>query len=600
MQRSAAQVMFRFLPGAVFAHEDEFIASVHHVIGETVHDVNRKVLLEELASELDRWQPDQVGIPSPAQFPDEFTVIEPKLVSWDVYPLTFECSNPNCGRIRQWYRQDTLVNETAGAGSLRCLECKSKMRQLRYLTAHECGVLDPLFTPSCANCRTKEHVYLEDLGSFRSSTWKCRRCGGVVQSTRFTPCNCGRYAKGKAIAYRRSFTARDSRLWYPQSLTIINLSSQTYDNFQQHPQRGAAALASFLGDEKNIATSLTKLDSPGTERLTQEDWETMETSLRAAGLDEDTIAAVRDQKAPAQHGVLASLNGADDLILEHLSQRTFVERAGLFDDHIIDDRTSLSALMATSDPVISATAGNSFSKLNEIGLEDISVTQQFPIVLASYGYTRVRRDAGDADLRGYAMRNQYRGKNPIFAVPARTEALIVSMSALSVVSFLDHEGMWDSPLPSDERTAKLALLRVFAEYPEADDGVAGTARRLVHSLSHSLLRALDDGESGFGESSLAEWIVPDALTTVIYVTGYSDFTLGAFDTVLRNRVTPWTERAVREVTTCDNDPLCGQQRPHAACDRCLHLSFGCKTWNNHLDRKLLRRFWRFTLQQAQP
>jgi hypothetical protein len=39
-------------------------------------------------------------------------------------------------------------------------------------------------------------------------------------------------------------------------------------------------------------------------------------------------------------------------------------------------------------------------------------------------------------------------------------------------------------------------------------------------------------------------------------------------------------------------------RPNAACDRCLHLSFGCRTWNADLDRKLLRRFWRWSRGRA--
>jgi hypothetical protein len=135
------------------------------------------------------------------------------------------------------------------------------------------------------------------------------------------------------------------------------------------------------------------------------------------------------------------------------------------------------------------------------------------------------------------------------------------------------------------------------------DTAAGKARRLAHSATHAMLRALDDGQSGFGESSLAEWIVPNALTAGIYVGSYNDFTLGALDTVLRRRVAPWLTRAADDVNHCDNDPMCSHtspQRPHAACDRCLHLSYGCRTWNADLDRKLLRRFWVWTQQRTQP
>jgi hypothetical protein len=66
---------------------------------------------------------------------------------------------------------------------------------------------------------------------------------------------------------------------------------------------------------------------------------------------------------------------------------------------------------------------------------------------------------------------------------------------------------------------------------------------------------------------------------------------------LRRRISMWLEKAADDIAFCDNDPMCSHtttHKPHAACDRCLHLSFGCKTWNADLDRKLLRRFWNWS------
>jgi hypothetical protein len=601
VQRSATQVLFRYLPGAVFTHEDEFIALVHHVKGDTVHNLNKRVLLDELGRELARWDPAHVGLPDPSRFADEYIVIEPELVSWDVYPLTFECTNPTCGRVRRWFRQDTFVNETP-TGPMRCQSCHSKMRQLRYLTAHNCGQMGPLHTPRCTNCNSLDGVYLEDLGSFRSSTWKCRRCGSIVQSTRFTPCDCGEYARNGGRPYRLSFTARDQRLWYPQMLTILNLSSQTYDNFQQHPRRGMVAVSSWLGDETDIALALGEVERvTPVERMSDEEWERRVAQMRALNMSEASIEAVRAIEGPATTGVPATTADISEVVADHASAKQFVERAGLFDTKIIEDRISLADLVleAGDDQVTAAAVRVAEQTAESLGITDISVTQQFPIVLASYGYTRCTDAPSRSHLRSYAARNQYRGKTPIFAVPASTEALIVTLSAQAVLGFLASEGVWTAPVPSDERAARVALLTAMAANPDVGgDDVAGIARRLVHSVSHALARSLDDGETGFGESSLAEWIVTDALTTAIYVAGYNDFTLGAFESVIRRRVTPWLTRAAESMHRCDNDPLCAQQRPHAACDRCLHLSFGCRTWNADLDRKLVRRFWRWTRQQV--
>jgi len=603
MQRSTTQVLFRYLPDAVFQHEDGFFARVDHIGGARVSDLNRKVLLDELAQELTQWLPDQVGIPDPRTNPDEFVTLEPEEVSWDFYPLTFECTNGSCGRVRRWFQQSQLLQDTNADGRIRCRTCGSKMRQLRYLTAHNCGVMDPLHTPRCPGCNRTEDMHLEDLGSFRSSSWRCHACGAAV-GTRFTPCTCGQYGRsGGGQVYRQGYTARDQRLWYPQTLTILNISGQTYDNLQRHHQRGIAALASWLGDETNLAVSLGDLDRPATgTRMTQQEWDDQEQRLRAAGVDDTTIEEMRRLRGPVTTGAAAVSTLASAEVMEMAAARPMVERAGLFDIHIIEDRKSFSDVHAGATGATQTAATASKRAMEALGIEDISVTQRFPIVIASYGYTRSRREPGAAHLRSYSRQRYYQGKTPIFAVPANTEALLVTFDAAALLGFLRDEGDFTGTVPTDARAAKLAIAELLAAEPAVGgDDPAGKARRIVHSASHALLRALDDGQSGFGESSLAEWAVPNALTAGIYVGSYNDFTLGALDTVLRRRVSPWLTRAADDVNHCDNDPMCGQtssHRPHAACDRCLHLSFGCRSWNADLDRKLLRRFWLWTQQQV--
>ena len=599
MQRSATQVLYRYLPGAVFTHEEGFIATVHHVNGERASNINRTVLLDELAEEIGRWAPDQVGIPNPRTSAGEYIVREPDEVSWDVFPLTFECVS--CGRVRRWFEARKLIEETNATERIACSVCGSKMRQLRYLTAHNCGTMQPLHTQRCPSCGRTEDMRLEDLGSFRSSSWRCS-CGAAI-GTRFTPCDCNQYLGGGTTPFQQGFSARDQRLWYPQSLTILNISGQTYDNLQRHPQREIAALASWLGDDTDLGRSLSELDRSGNaSRMSQQQWEQQEKALRAAGVDPAIIDQLRAANAPASTGTAAILGSISDDLAALGGQRPMVERAALFDKKIIDDRKSVNDFAAPPPAALSAAISRASAVMTALGIEDISVTQRFPIVVASYGYSRVQQAPGASHLLSYARPRQYNGKTPIFAVPANTEALLVTFDARPILSFLVSEGNYSGVVPGDLRDAKLALAEILAANPgSTDESAAGKTRRLAHSASHALLRALDDGQSGFGESSLAEWIVPDALTAAIYVASYSDFTLGALDTVLRRRVAPWLVQAAEGVSYCDNDPMCSQtspDRPHAACDRCLHLSFGCRIWNADLDRKLLRRFWLHTRQQA--
>lgn len=593
MQRSVTQTLFSFLPGALFVHEEDFVAQVSYVHGTAVFELDRDTFMEELGSALSQWRPDQQrGFPPSGAY-DEYKVVQPGLVSFEVYPLVFECTRPTCRRVKRWYRQDKLVADNPG--QVRCGACKARMRQLRYVTAHQCGHIEPVFTPKCRNCNSEDHVWLEDNHSFRSSSWRCRACGAAIQQMRQSPCSCGRYQNASGKVEQRGFTIRDKRLWTPHLLTVLNLSNPAYRALVVRDDRSTAAIASWLGDETNLAAAVKALDSSGSSgRMTASDWAAQEQKLRDAGIDDETIADIRAKKAPPTTGVHVTGSSVSTAVLDHTGPRIYVERAGIFDAQAItrDDLTDLHrASVGTADQPAYDLA---LLEARRLGILEIGSTQKFPIVMASYGYSRAERDPGAADLLAYPA-EKASGKVPIYAVPAETEALLVSVSATDVVGFLATLGLWTSPLPVDERSARIALLEEFARDPDTGtDSAAGTARRLMHSMSHALLRALDDGESGFGESTLAEWIVPDMLTTAIYVSDYSPFTLGAFDTVLRRRSASWLRHAAEAVATCDNDPLCHEQLPHAACDRCLHLSFGCRSWNADLDRRLLGRFWRWT------
>ena len=74
---------------------------------------------------------------------------------------------------------------------------------------------------------------------------------------------------------------------------------------------------------------------------------------------------------------------------------------------------------------------------------------------------------------------------------------------------MDWLAQQDAGDPADE-DPKLQILRLFA-LEAANPRPAELVRTLLHTMSHTMLRALDDGQVGFSESSLAEWVVPETL-----------------------------------------------------------------------------------------
>jgi hypothetical protein len=591
--------LLRYLPEAVFIHEEGFVARAVRVQGNQVDaEVNKTILLEELEAHLVQWPTSRrAGIPLPSTTTEEeFLLREPATVDWDVWPLLYACTNGPCQRARQFFEARRAVQAADPDRGLVCRACGAKLQQLRYYLAHACGRQQPLYMPRCKNCGEYDNIYLEDTGSFETASWRCRACGNAyVQGTRFTPCNCGDYKRaGRNVAFMRAFPVRDQRTWYPHTMSLINLRSNTYNQLQRHPERAQVAIASYLGDQREVRIALEEADLAGRgadqQRMAPAEWEAREAQYRAMGLEDEDIAAIKARRGPRESGI-AAIGGLSPELVAVGEQRRMLERAMLSDPSVATDRRNLSQALEEEESLgragVAAGLQAAIDYASRLGISDLSVTLEFPILLATYGYTRTRRQPGQSHLKGFARQNAYGGKTPLFVAASNTEALHVELAASAVLDFLIANGDYEGPVPASEREARSTILELFAiEHP-----CAAIVKTLTHSLAHVMLRALDDGQTGFGESSLAEWIVPEALSFAIYVASYQAYTLGAFWTLLHTRTESWLERTVASVWRCDNDPLCHHRYP-SACERCMFLTFGCRDFNGDLSRRILMDFWR--------
>lgn len=594
MQRSRAQTLYRHLPGSVYTHDDQLLVQSVALEGPRLGPaVNQTALLTEVDRALRQWPEDRrVGIQLPSKTSDsDFVAIEPRRVEWEVWPLVFRCGDSRCARVARFYQGSDVLSARDEAGLLRCKRCGSRMRQVPYFSAHACGRIGQMFVPKCGSCGSDENVYLDDTGSFETASWRCRQCGNLyIQGTRMAPCNCGEYiAEGASQPFMRMFTVRDPRAFYPQTVSLLNLKSRTFDSLQTHPNKGLVAIGSYLGHETQVASALDEVEGPSQGRMTETEWaEALETKYRY--LDADEIELLRKRRGPVTEGVAAVGDVAPEVVALG-EQRLLIERATLFDRQQINRHSLDGALeearrsALSSEPALDSAKRRSAS----LGISELSVTVEFPIAVAAYGYTRVTREPGASTLQSFARMRHYDGRTPIFVVPTDTEAVLVTLSAQRVLAWLATRGSYAGAVPSTEADARKEVLNLFAL--EEDSVAAAEARTLVHTLSHALLRALDDGKSGFGESSLAEWVVPETLTFGIYVSSYQSHTLGAFWTLLHSRVDEWLESAFESMWSCGNDPLCHQREP-MACIRCLFLTFGCSSFNSDLSRRLAMDFWR--------
>ncbi len=590
MQRSRSQVLFSYLPGAVFLHETGYIARSISIRGADPPQLaDQRVLLEEIDRYLSRWDDDSIqGLRRPSRVASsDFRVLTPEGVRWEIWPLRFECTRERCRRIVSFRRiQDAGRNP-------RCANCGGRLRQLRYLNAHECGHILPMHVPRCVD-HGYEHVYFEDTGTFRTAVFRCRACnGGIIRRTLLSPCKCNRRAPDGDSPKMHAYTVRDTRIYFPHHLSFINLQSQTFKDLQAHSKRGHISVASFLGllgPSNDIKQGLSEANIAGqSRRLTAEEWEVRERELQNSQWPLEQIQEIRAVLAPSPTG-LASLEDVGSPVIEIGERRRVVERAALYDSSEVTRLTLNGARQSLMDRGALEAAQAIDASMNlgsRLGIEDIGVTWGFPIALAAFGFTRSVGKPGEGILQGFANSpDQYEGKYPIFAVATDTEAVLVTLDPARVLRWLAQQDL----ICLGEEDPRLQVLRVFASEVE-NPRPAGLVRTLVHTMAHTMLRALDDGQVGFSESSLAEWVVPETLTFALYANNFKSVTMGSLWTLINNRTMQWLERAADNSRRCDNDPLC-HQRAEKACERCLYITFGCQDFNRNLDRGVLQSFWR--------
>lgn len=593
MQRSRSQVLFGILPGMVFQHEDGFIGKVIDVDGRSAEShVNKTVLLERIEQAISHWPEPARLIPLPSKVEaSQFQVISPDTVQWEIWPLVFQCTRVTCRRVRRFFTQQE-ANEHADVNrGLCCENCGGRLAQIRYFTVHNCGTAQPLFTPQCRRCGSRDGVYFEDTGSFSSSVWRCRTCANAyIQGQRFTPCSCDKFGRSGRTPYQRAVSVRDRRSYYAHTLSMINLSTSAYNDLLRNPHRGEIAVASFLGDEKNLFKALRDVNSAApTNRLSEAEWNKKEAALRAIPLPDEDIAILKAEQGPSTAGIQRTQSDITPDLAGVGENPGVIERAGVWSEiddlHTIDD--AIDGAPSTASTASKQVLEDARASLRRQGFDTVAVTTSFPILLAAFGMTRVSRRPEMSELKPFSRPPGQGGKTPIYVTDAATEALILEVSARAVLGWLVTEDVRTEQVPIDERTARLEILKSFAHADEQSVRI----RTLIHSLSHLMVRSLDDGQSGFGESSLAEWYVPEALTFGIYVSSYQTAALGALWTLLHTRLEAWVDRATSSVFSCDNDPLCHLRRPRA-CERCMYLTFGCPQFNEDLSRIDLMSFVR--------
>jgi len=247
------------------------------------------------------------------------------------------------------------------------------------------------------------------------------------------------------------------------------------------------------------------------------------------------------------------------------------------------------------------------------GIQEISLIEDFPVVTAVFGYTRVSPEPelkmGDRTIRTifrhfptFRMSTEkLQDRIPIFTRVSETEGLLIRLDPVRLVIWLKENLPGNiGAIPKDERNAKIWLLRNVGSVDRfvTGEGLAETTRKvfgLVHTLSHMFVRAAAS-LAGVERTGFSEYLFPRLGAFVVY-NANTEFNLGGIttlfeeelDVLLRNvRYDPLAKE-------CMYDPICWEKL-NSSCHACTHLGeMACGFFNRGMRRAYLfgaEGFWR--------
>ena len=247
-----------------------------------------------------------------------------------------------------------------------------------------------------------------------------------------------------------------------------------------------------------------------------------------------------------------------------------------------------------------------------LGIAELRLIQQLPLVLAAYGYTRFLSDpysCTNPDAKGATFSATLRSfepledKIPIYAARNSTEGILISLDPVRAAAYLhlnldlgtfqardkDDVGWraWLLEHCQSLMTAGEAHLELFESERDAGGTVDAPSALLfgaLHWLIH-VLKATAHKFVGIDGDSLAEYLFPAHCSGLLYVARNVEFTLGGIDAVFRSNLSQWLGTARDYASVCSFDPVC--LTSGGACHACLFPKFGCQHFNRSVSRAYL-------------
>lgn len=597
MSRGKGQVLRDFLPGRTFDFQGSSptIGLVTDIRGTQVSDLNAAMLLRRIEEQVTPW--DEAYRPtlrdSFLEDPTRWVFLDPTEVRATLFPRVFWCQRTSCGQV-------TVVAPDRRPPSGRCGACGGDVQQMRFVRIHGCGELFQVVPFPCARCKRLDKMALETRGSERISEfrWVCRR-DGTRASVIGGYCNCNWPERPQDPTERtmRVEVHRAGSTFYPHSAVLLNAPKNVLDAFLGLPETEwkAIAAAKFMGlpevANRSLRSFASSASTPAADPgLSGADINNLFVRRDGGDLDDAAfiaeMARLREQRrdervAASPSGIRAALErrtGVDGPVWQAAGQELL-------------EAVLPSEFGTPSDIFADPSRGEAMAAASSVGLASLDLVSDFPIVTATYGYSRGGYQPGDCHVRAFPPRPEHRDRTPIFVDTVQADALLLRLDHARVVKWLERNG-YPSTLPSGDdpdASCRAYFVELLAGAPlrrtlGLDTPQARMVFGLLHTLSHLALRQ-SSLLCGLDSTSLTEYLLPRGLVFGVYANHRASATIGALAALFEQSLTEWLG-SVREARRCVYDPDCRERGGN--CHYCTHLAENsCRFFNLNLGRAFL-------------
>lgn len=599
MRRGKQQIMHRFLPGKTFDFERvATIARVQSIRGNPRTDLNVSFVLRKIEAVATTWDIEKRPVlrDDVLRNPGSFVLLDPVEVRAELFPKVFWCQNRSCGRIINYEAQENLNPQ--------CRHCRSgSLVQLRFVKVHRCGEIQPLLPPTCSRCKTNRHMALDTRSSERLTNfrWICRNRGcntrlqlfaGACPSCQWDEVN----LRNMDIEVHRA-----GRTYYPHTTVLLNLPNRDLDAFLGVDGWQFIAAANFLdlpevanrslADFKPLAAS--GAAAPTTGGLTGSEIDALTQLLSRGEITAEQLAQevqTLHQRRRQEQQSTSSVGIAEAVVRRTGVTRATWEQAG---QELMEAVMPLEANTHVNlyDKEGEASYQPAISSARRLGLSRVTLLTDFPILTATYGYSRVDYTPNKCRLNPFPPQYEHQGKYPIFVDQVQADAVLLSLNPQRLCAWLDRNGFPPTlPAGNDpERAQRAYFVQLltgvsFYETFGNDRPQARMVFGLLHTLSHLCVRqaAL---LCGLDSTSLSEYILPRALTLAVYSNHRAGATIGALTALFEQTLAEWLN-SIRDTRRCVYDPVCYDHE--GSCHACTHLAeTSCRFFNLNLSRAFL-------------